>query len=411
MSDELDKAIQDFNEPKPRPDYTPMVDAFAEPKPEEKTYGSDFGSIKEAAKDVDEQRAAAQPEPIVRQYQQVRDGQFTGEEVPGNETVDLKRAAEDITRARGFEAEALELQTDATVADAVDTVRSSVQEQLQGQQPQQAQPQQPEYPQQPQQSPEVQAQQQQQQQAPVSDEQMLQDALSRPAVRQALEAQLQTVEAQRQQYAQAAQDAANLAHAGLLGQFPELQHATASNLPAILNVLQANNPQRYAQVIQGLLQTDHLQKAAANAKSAEQQIAQARVKTWAAEQDSVMDHFVAQQPKEESSAVSKNLARVVRDYYGINPAELAQAIQANPALRAAPFQRMMYETVRGHLTQEAIQQKRVIPQAPPVQRPGASREAPSYSDEDAASALKAFNRNPNPKTAATYLNAKRAARR
>ena len=98
-----------------------------------------------------------------------------------------------------------------------------------------------------------------------------------PAIREALSNQLSQLEAQRAQYAQAAQEAANLAHVGLLAQYPELQNVSGGNLPAILNVLQANNPQRYAQVVQGLLQTDHLHKAAANARAAQQQIEQARV--------------------------------------------------------------------------------------------------------------------------------------
>ena len=124
-----------------------------------------------------------------------------------------------------------------------------------------------------------------------------------------------------------------------------------------------------------------------------------------------MDQFIAQQPAEETRAVKENVARVVRDYYGVDPQQLAQALQTTPAFRAAPFQKMLFESVRSHLTQEAIAAKKIPPTVPNVQRPGVGRSQPSYSDEVESSALKAFTRDPSPKTAATYLNAKRAARR
>ena len=401
MSDELDKAIEDFNAPKPAPEYVPMKDAYV-PEPEkEKEYTNSADGLKKAAKDVEEQRAAAQPEPIERSYKFIG-GEDDGKDVPLNQILSLDRAAADLTRQRDFEAAAEQQQTDQFVADTIDATRLDVlgtqqqpapQVELQSAQP----PPQPEA--------------QQAQQQPQSFEEEARRALENPAIRGALENQLQQLEAQRAQYAQAAQEAANLAHVGLLAQFPELQQVSNGNLPAILNVLQANNPQRYAQVVQGLLQTDHLHKAAANARAAQQQIEQARVKTWAAEQDAVMDKYIAQQPPEETRAVKENVARIVRDHYGVDPQQLAQALQTTPAFRAAPFQKMLFESVRNHLTQEAIAAKRVPPSVPNVQRPGASQPASSYSDEVESSALKAFTRNPTPKSAAAYLNAKRAARR
>ena len=250
----------------------------------------------------------------------------------------------------------------------------------------------------------------QQAQQPASDEEALRAALERPAVRQALEQQISQVEQAKADYAQKAGAAFDMSYASLLSNFPELRGVNGQQLPAVLNVLQRENPVRHAAVMSALYTTDHLHTQASRAKQAEAIVAAAKTELYGRQQDAAMDQFIAQQPAEERRAVKENIARVASQYYGVQPEQLAEAIRTNPGMRAEPFQRMLYSTVLSHLKNEALAAKRVPPNVPHVHaswREPASRELPT--SRDVASALARFNKNPNPKSAADYLNARRAA--
>ena len=124
----------------PTAEYTPMVDAFAEPPKEEKTYSGDESGIREAAEDIAEKRQKELPV-IERNYVTHAPGTEDHHKPrPLNETISLERAADDLTRQRNFEAEAIEnAAKDATAAE-VDLTRLGAdlaQQQAEPQQPEQ----------------------------------------------------------------------------------------------------------------------------------------------------------------------------------------------------------------------------------------------------------------------------------
>ena len=77
-----------------------------------------------------------------------------------------------------------------------------------------------------------------------------------------MEQQLQTVAAAREQYSTATQQAHELAHASLLANFPFLNSVSAQQLPAVLDVLQRENPTKHAAVVLALHSADRLYRLA-----------------------------------------------------------------------------------------------------------------------------------------------------
>jgi hypothetical protein len=203
-----------------------------------------------------------------------------------------------------------------------------------------------------------------------------------------------------------------MAAAGTLSRFSELQGLSLQEIPTALKMIEKQNPARHAEIYQAVAATDRLWQNAQQARSAEQQIQQARVQLWAKGESQKFDEALKNEPREVYDNVTRNAARVLKESFGIAPEQLSQMIQTNPALRSAESQKLIYAAVKAQLNQEALATKKVIPQAPPVQRPGVSRPAQSYDSAEAASALRAFNKNPDdPKAAAAYVMARRAARK
>jgi hypothetical protein len=179
-------------------------------------------------------------------------------------------------------------------------------------------------------------------------------------------------------------------------------------LPAIVNSIKQVNPERAAAMVQSLASTERLHQQSRQATAAQAEIAQAKQAIWFKSEN---DRFDAWTNANESKAVVEEVMqqgrRILQESYGITPEGLGQMLQQNPGLRSAEAQRMIYDSIKLKLAQEKISAKRAP--APPVMRPGVSRDAPNYSDENVSSALKAFTKSPDPKTAANYLNARRAA--
>ena len=149
---------------------------------------------------------AAEREPIERKYVQIG-GEHDGEPVPKNQSIDLKRAVNDITRQRGFEAYVAEQQGAEAVAQATDQYRAAEQAK---QQPQQQQP-------------EVQAQISPDQIPDGVDIEVVQALTNNPKLRAAVEKEVIAADQSRMQYANATRAAAQVATATVLANYPELQ--------------------------------------------------------------------------------------------------------------------------------------------------------------------------------------------
>jgi hypothetical protein len=372
-------------------EYTPMADVYAPPEEEKKTYegASDADAVRAAADDLAEARA--EPEPVQRQYMQFEHGLPTDRPVAENETVTVERASEDVTRLRDWEAHNVAANDFNTIATTVDQLRGEVAQAEQPQQPEQPQAEQP-------------------QQQPATDEEALRAALERPAVRQALEQQLNAVEAQRVQYSEAANNAFNMAAAATFSQYEELRGVDLKTLPHVLAAVQKHNPERAAAMVASLTATQRLHDQAQQAQRAQNEIAQAKQAVWVKNENARFDDVMANEPKEVYEAVTKNAARLLKQSFGIEVEQLAQMVKNNPGLRSAEAQSVLYQALKSQLTAEEIAAKKAPANIPPVQRPGVSRPASSYADDETAAARKTFDKNPSPETAAAFLQARRAAR-
>ena len=357
-----------------------MSDAYSPPVEKEKTFeGND--AVADAAKHLDSQRTA-EPEPTPRKYFNVE----SGAEIPPNETLDIKRAAVDISRARTQEAEAAFGNDMGVVADVVDHVRG-VDAQQQPQPVEQPQP-----------------------TAEQAEQIEFERALSNPKLRSALEVEIGRLEQSRSQYAAAASQAFDLSAAAVYSQFGDvLNGVDYRTLPTVLNVLQKVNPERHAAVVRALQSTEQLYRASHQAQSAQAEIAKAKEAVWIRNESDKYERLMADEPKEVQAEVEKNALRILKESYGIEPQALFDLVRSNVGLRSSEAQRLLYDAVKTKLQAEKIAAKKIPAHIPPVIRPGTST-SPLYNDEEATSARKAFDKNPNPKTAAAFLQARRNAR-
>lgn len=382
--------FEELGADKPAPDYEPMGDPYRPEREQQKTYSNEPDDLREAAAEVDQLRSdsdaaeSEEPLPLERKYYRTEDGRFTGQAAADHETISAERASEDLTRQRDAEVGAEQQQ----IADAVKIVHAVNVAEVH---PQQQQP--------------VEAQQPQ----PQDEQAEFERALANPKLRAALEQEVGKLEASRSQYATAAAQALELSAAACYASFPELNGITATTLPAVINVLQQTNPARADAMRQALTATERLYRTSQQAQAAQSEIARARQVVWTRGEDSKFEAAIANEPAEVVHEVTREGMRILRESYGITSEGLSQLVNANPGLRSAEAQRLLFDTIKSRLAAEKIAAKKVVA-VPPVMRPGVSAPRASYSDEEASSALREFKSSPSPESAAKYLAARRAAK-
>lgn len=378
-AEELLNRASENVETAPTADYTPLPEATREP--DRKEYGNDADSIRDAASDLakarEERGATAQAEPIDRGYLWLS-GDKAGEPVESNFTVDAVRARQMDVEARS--------PTVGEVQGAIDQARDFAQQQEQ---------------------PAQQTEQPQPQEQPHDPNDAIRQALSNPAVRQALEAEVASVEQARGQYQQATLQAAQMSAAAVLSAFPELQNIPANQMETAVRLIAAKDPARGQAIHEHMQRTQNLYQASQQAAAQQQQLQAQQLNRWVQQQDQLFEESVKHEPVETVKEVKANAARIAREYYGISEDELRQAYQTNPAVRSAAFGKMMYDATRWHLTQESLKAHKSNPVVP-VQRPGVTQ--PRGDDGDVSAAMKRFQAEPTPKNAADLLVARRAAR-
>jgi hypothetical protein len=383
----------------PTADYTPMADPVAAEEPKRKVYdGNDAETIREAAADLDKARAEnriprADDEPVDRSYVHYT-GEKAGERVAPNETLTADRAARDIETIRQWEAASQQPQP-ADEAAAVDALRAQYGQQ-QAEAPSELNDQARAH---------MAAEEPQQQPDGIHPD--VRAALENEHVREALAREVASVEAARQQYAQGARQAAQVAGAALLSSFPELARVPVDQLQTAIAAVAQVNPQRAQQMTAQLEQTQRLYGAMEQAVAAEQQIQGQRFQEYSKAQDARFEASIANESAETRRAVIDNGARILQQHYGIDAKAFAQAVQHTPALRSAEVQRMLFDLIKTKVAQEGIAEKRDR-SAPPVQRPGVSQ--PRGADSGVEAAMRAFRQNPGPKTGAALLQARRNSR-
>jgi hypothetical protein len=369
--------------------YTPMPAAEAAPQPKPA-----FENAREAAAELVRDRDDDDPLAIERKYVHL-DGESAGEGIERNKTVKLDRAVHDLSELRAAEAADLDARMNEISAQAIDQVRGTAER---NDQPAEAAA--------TEQAPDLTPQPE----TPPAIDPEIARALQNPKVRDALQAEVAGAEAARQQYTQAATEAAELAASALYSSFPELRGLNAQQIGGALQVIAAQNPARYEQLRAQLAQTHQLYTASVQAKAAQQQRTAAQFQQYAAQNDAAMERFLKSEPPETVARVKQEIAAIAEKDYGIGRAEFTALLQSQPVMRAAAFQRMMYDAAKYRLALRSAAE-RAPPAAPPVMRPGVARPPLAADDAHVLDAQTAFRNNPNPKTAAAVLVAKREARR
>jgi hypothetical protein len=395
--------VPDF-EAAPTENYRPLPTAEdLSERPKEKEYdGNDSAELRRAAKDLIEAREAgtvpqAEAEPVDRTYRW--DG-GTGKPVEDHYTLDAKRAAEDLTRVREIEAASL-TQQQADVAAEVDTFRNAYAANQQQQQPEpQSDPQA--------QAPAAEAQQPEQPPPPGVDPEIAQ-ALNNPKIRAALEAEVQSAEQARAAFAQGARQAAQVAAASVLANYPELANVPTAQLQTAIASIAQVNPQRAIEINAALGRTQALYAASVQAEQAQKQLHAQRIQEWTKAEEAKFEREVLS--KESPATVEKlkqAMPQIIQEDYGISRDDLVHALQTNPALRSSAFQAVLLDALKFRTAQREVASKIARP-VPPVQKPGVSQ--PRSNDGEVDAAIAKFRSDPNPKNAAALLIARRAANR
>jgi hypothetical protein len=386
--------VPDTEDAPTRPEYTPMKSqADYEPKPKE--YDNDTDSIRRAFRDLEKARQAgtvpqaeaeAEAEPLKRGYRQ--DG-GVGDPVPENQTVEPRRAADDLSRAREIEGE----QPNNLTAE-IDRVRDAYNNPQAAEQPQpDSQPQPPT------------AEAQQPQDDPADEVRRVLE--NHPRVREALEAELVTVEQQRRAFAEGARNAAQVSAASVLSNWPELASLSATELPHALAAIAKVDPVKATAINGALQRTQALLTASQQAEAAQRQIQAQNLKNWVeAEEQKFEREVLSKESPESLQKIKAMLPEIIQQDYGLSREDVANALQTNPALRSAAFQSVLLDAAKFRMAQRDVAAK-VHRDVRPVQKPGVSQ--PRGYDSAVDSALRSFRANPSPKSAAALLIAKREA--
>jgi hypothetical protein len=418
MSDEnlINQPITRADEVAPRGEPRVMSDAYAEPKEKERTYeGDDSSAAQKAADDLtrarEERGAREQPE-VARQYLDVQ----SGERMPLEETVSLERAADDLTRQRGFERQQAEDADKAVFQFGIDAVREGLDpaqlaQQIAQQQEQQSQ-QQPDQAAQPEITPQPATE------LPGIDPEIVQAINSSPKLRATLEQEAARVRALEQGAAQAQQHAATVvasaAQAALnatVGMYPELNGVPRDQVQNVLRAVQQNNPTRYNEIVSHLARVDQIAQANHKLQEHQMQAAQQQVQSWARQQDAEVDAYLAKNENPEVvRSVKNNLPRVLESF-GVSVDDFSRAIAQTPLLRSASFQKMLFSLAKQHTLSQQVAEKADRSPPPPPMGPGTSEPRGSYSEGVLAEAKARMLKNPDdPKLAAAWLTLKRNAK-
>jgi hypothetical protein len=392
-----------INPPSADAERAPAHDSYVEMPPatpvepeKKRTFeGDDATAAKAAAADLTREReAAGAPKDAItdRSWGWIS-GEDAGKPIDPRFTVSAERAADELKAVRQLEA-ASQQPAPEDIAARIDQARG---EYFNQQAPQQPDPQ----------TAQQQTQQPVEAQQPDPTAEIRQVLEQHPAVRQALESELQQTEATRAAYAQQARQAAQVAAAAVLSQWPSLANLSAQELPHAISAIAKTDPATAAQIQGQLNRVQSLYDASVQAQKAQEKIQAQQFQSWVAEQDAAFDREVtSKETPETMRKIGENVIALAEEY-GVSKQELGALWQSQPLLRAAPFQRMMADAARYRMAQrEAV--NKIDRSVPPVQRPGTSQPR---GDGEVTAALNKFRSEPSVANAAKLLQARRASNR
>jgi hypothetical protein len=381
-----------------------------------KTFGSDQSGIRAAAHELQERRVheAFKSDPVERQYAR-----------PETESIRMERGASDLSEARATETAATVEAENAEIARQIDEVRQAfndlrwrppdkpktgaptsdlvapeVQQALEGAD-----------------APAEQLAPQPEEPAPDPNEpryvrQMREDPQFKAEVEQMAQEAATIKQSAQQAHEQTLRDGLTMQQASLLMDFPGLAGMSAAELGGAMAYMAQKEPEQYQKFqhrLQVLNQTvqniQHHQQRAAQQQQAQQQ---QQWQAWSKAQDDAFDRAVANEPKQVVREIQSRLPELLQKHYNISKDELFQAYHSNPLLRSTAAQKMLWDLAKYHMAKETA--RRAPVDAPRgMMRPGTSQSRLSTEQIDDSVAARAFRDNPDPRSGARLLQARRAA--
>ena len=382
---------------------------FEPPKESADPFSGSREGLQEAADEVARGREVRE---MPRRF--VRDPDNPDTPAPADVTITAETAADALRQNRGLEAQSGQEALDAEIAREIDRIRA-------------AQPEQPEFQQTQPQAPEVQPEFAPPESNPELDS-LLQGLAPEgraaflnnyhQAVQQAqyqASAQyseaLQRTAAMEQQLQQGVQNAGQIAIAGLLASFPELNGINdQAQLNIAVQTLERSNPQRHQQLANHVAQVRQTIQVAQQQQQQQQVLAQQQQHQQAEAQRHQFQRFAAYHD-ERVAAVPPEVANEVvamAAEHGVSKQELLELYNTSPVLRHSAFQQMMSDAAKYRLAQRNIPRAASRP-VPQIQRPGVTSDA---ARDDNYSHIERQYRGQSltPKQAAELVTARRARR-
>jgi hypothetical protein len=384
--------------------YVPMPDP--EQKRDEEAIGSDSASLHEVAA----QRSGSLHDPIIKQYVDQE-----GKPLAPNQAVTLERAARDYVNLTAAERLADESTTSTELAAHVDALRAEALASdpdaaefygfeppeeaadltgadLTGSQKTETMPSDPV-----------------DERAPSALDPDLEKALQHPQVRQAIDEKLGEAERTRQDYLNGLAAATQMAQVSFLGQFPELASIPPEILPATLEQMSRQDPQKFARVQAMVATTEQLFAQQQQESRRQTEVTRQNFLEFATSEDARLETMLNGEPKAIQHAVTTEIFASAKAS-GVEPTELLRLFDSEPLMRNAVFQRMMYDAGKYRLMMKAKDAVATKP-VPPVQRPGLARTPAEREHADLRTLNARLSSSGNIKDAVALYNARKSSRR
>jgi ElaB/YqjD/DUF883 family membrane-anchored ribosome-binding protein len=362
--------------------------------------------LREAA----EQRAGTRDEVVARRYTD-----RNGEPVAPNEAVTLERAARDYARASAIDRFALENESSEALAARVDAMRADAlardpdAAEFFGFELPKAKADKSD--------PDKAASERASRELPEKGNNRtvegldpeIEKALQHPQVAQAIEQRIGEAEKTRQSYLNGLAAATQIAQVSFLSQFPELAGVAMENMPAALQQMSQQDPQKFARV-QALI-TNAEQMFAHQQQESRRQAETARQNfmRFAKSEDARLETMLKGESKATQHAVTAEIFASAKAS-GVDAAELFRLFNSEPLMRNAVFQRMMYDAGKYRLMMKAKDAAAAKP-VPPVLRPGMARTPAERDHADVRTLSAKLSSSGDIKDAVALYTARKSIRR
>jgi hypothetical protein len=367
--------------------------------------GSDSASLREAA----EQRAGSHDDVTVRQYID-----SNGKPVAANEAVTLDRAGRDYARAAAADIAAMENETSTALAARVDALRAEAlakdpdAAEFYGFEPLQAEADKSKTDDS---DPRKTASEPDDLDDPktMGLDPEIEKVINHPQVRAAIEEQFGEAEKTRQGYLNGLAAATQIAQVSFLSQFPELVSVAPENMPATLEQMSRQDPQKFARVQALVASTEQLFAQQRRESLHEAETARQNFHSYAKSEDARLETMLKGEPKATQHAVTTEIFASAKAS-GVEPDELLRLFNSEPLMRNAVFQRMMYDAGKYRLVMKARDAAAARP-VPPVQRPGMARTPGEREHADLRTLNARLSSSGDIKDAVALYNARKSSKR